>query len=313
MGSTAAATCRGASSSRASTAATTGPRSPVRSRNRGASRAWWSRSSSRRSPGALGLGRRHADLGLGAGDAGPAPERTSSVRWEIDVEAGCAASERGGGGAAAVPRHDRRAPGRPGLHLAWPPRASAASGLPRLVAGATLYLPVAASRRAALARRRPRPQATARWPAWRSMPARARPARLVLQRPAAARAAPDAEASVAFRLRRRSLERAAREGTTAMVDVLAQRYETSRAEALVLASVAANLRITQMVNGVSSVRCVLPRAAIRRQRPRSTPRWLPARPPPRRPALACLLAGGGSGEPRGDGEARAARRPAGAA
>lgn len=47
-----------------------------------------------------------------------------------------------------------------------------------------------------------------------------------------------------------------------IVDLMEQRYDVSRREALALASVVVDLRITQVVNGVVGVHAVLPPGAI---------------------------------------------------
>lgn len=49
----------------------------------------------------------------------------------------------------------------------------------------------------------------------------------------------------------------------AMVELVAEQYSLGRAEALALASVVVDLRITQIVNGVRGVHAVLPHGAIR--------------------------------------------------
>jgi acetamidase/formamidase len=49
----------------------------------------------------------------------------------------------------------------------------------------------------------------------------------------------------------------------AMLDLLAERYSIDRREALALASVVVDLRVTQVVNGVKGVHAVLPHGAIR--------------------------------------------------
>ena len=49
----------------------------------------------------------------------------------------------------------------------------------------------------------------------------------------------------------------------AMLDLLGARYNLSRREALALASVVVDLRITQLVNGVRGVHAVLPHGAVR--------------------------------------------------
>jgi acetamidase/formamidase len=49
---------------------------------------------------------------------------------------------------------------------------------------------------------------------------------------------------------------------TAMLDILGEQYGLERKEALALASVVVDMRITQLVNGVRGVHAVLPHAAI---------------------------------------------------
>lgn len=51
--------------------------------------------------------------------------------------------------------------------------------------------------------------------------------------------------------------------TNAMLDLMAERYALTRKEALALASLAVDLRITQIVNGVRGVHAVLPHEALR--------------------------------------------------
>lgn len=58
------------------------------------------------------------------------------------------------------------------------------------------------------------------------------------------------------------LETAMFTALNAMLDVMVERYRLSRAEALALASLLVDLRITQIVNGVCGVHAVLPHAAL---------------------------------------------------
>ena len=207
-----------------------------------------------------------ADMGLGAA-VGIAPGEDQLVRWEIDVEAGCATSETGRRVALRpFPGTIGVAPAEPGLHLAWPPRATGGNmDCRELVAGTTLYLPVAAPGALLSLGDGHAAQGDGEVAGMAiECPLERVQLRLTLHEgpPLRGPRAETPEATITFGFDE-SLERAAHEATAAMVDVLAERYATSRAEALVLASVAADLRITQMVNGVSGVHCVLPRAAIR--------------------------------------------------
>jgi len=49
----------------------------------------------------------------------------------------------------------------------------------------------------------------------------------------------------------------------AMLDLMGEQYGMSRSEALAMASVVVDLRVTQVVNGVKGVHAVLPHGAIR--------------------------------------------------
>jgi acetamidase/formamidase len=49
---------------------------------------------------------------------------------------------------------------------------------------------------------------------------------------------------------------------SAMLDLLEDRYDISRGEAMALASVVVDLRVTQIVNGVQGVHAVLPDHSI---------------------------------------------------
>jgi acetamidase/formamidase len=59
------------------------------------------------------------------------------------------------------------------------------------------------------------------------------------------------------------LDEAAAEAMTAMLDLIGARHGIGRTEALALASVAVDLRITQVANQVFGVHAVLPHDAIR--------------------------------------------------
>ena len=59
------------------------------------------------------------------------------------------------------------------------------------------------------------------------------------------------------------LDEAAAEAMNAMLDLIGLRYEVGRTEALALASVAVDLRVTQVANQVFGVHAVLPHDAIR--------------------------------------------------
>jgi acetamidase/formamidase len=49
----------------------------------------------------------------------------------------------------------------------------------------------------------------------------------------------------------------------AMLDLMEEQYHVTRPDALALASLAVDLRITQIVNGVRGVHALLPHGAIR--------------------------------------------------
>ncbi|MHC0039411.1 acetamidase/formamidase family protein [Pseudoneobacillus sp. C159] len=59
------------------------------------------------------------------------------------------------------------------------------------------------------------------------------------------------------------LNQATADALNTMVELIAQRHNIEKAEALALASVVVDLRITQVVNGVKGVHAVLPHGAIR--------------------------------------------------
>jgi acetamidase/formamidase len=59
------------------------------------------------------------------------------------------------------------------------------------------------------------------------------------------------------------LDAATHEALQAMIALLGRLHDVAPADALVLASVAVDLRITQIVNGVVGVHAVLPPGAIR--------------------------------------------------
>jgi acetamidase/formamidase len=61
----------------------------------------------------------------------------------------------------------------------------------------------------------------------------------------------------------RDLNEAAALALEAMLDLMMEQYGVERLEALALASVVVDLRVTQMVNGVKGVHAVLPHGAIR--------------------------------------------------
>jgi acetamidase/formamidase len=50
-----------------------------------------------------------------------------------------------------------------------------------------------------------------------------------------------------------------------MVELMQERYDLARREALALASVVVDLHVTQVVNGVVGVHAILPRDAIRQR------------------------------------------------
>ncbi|WP_211326471.1 hypothetical protein [Paenibacillus flagellatus] len=62
-----------------------------------------------------------------------------------------------------------------------------------------------------------------------------------------------------------SLEEAAALALEGMLDPMGERYGYGRKEALALASLVVDLRVTQIVNGVKGVHAVLPHGAIRQQ------------------------------------------------
>ena len=59
-----------------------------------------------------------------------------------------------------------------------------------------------------------------------------------------------------------TLDEAMKIALTDMIDLMQQRYDVSRREALALASVVVDLHVTQVVNGVVGVHAILPPGAI---------------------------------------------------
>lgn len=157
-------------------------------------------------------------------------------------------------------------PDEPGTHSTGPPRLCGGNlDCKELVAGTTLYLPIPVEGAlvsvgdghavqgdgevSGTAIECPMEQVTITYNLLSTMPLKGPRART-------------AEGWITFGLNEDVTE-AANQATFGMTDLLTEQYGLSFREALALASLAVDLRITQMVNGVRGVHAVLPHNAIR--------------------------------------------------
>ena len=158
-------------------------------------------------------------------------------------------------------------PDEPGVHSTAPPRPCGGNiDCKELVAGTTLYLPIPVDGALALGRRRPRRPGRRR-----GLAARDRGAR----RAGAARRSPSAttwrwrtpiawtpDAWLAFGFDE-DLDEAAALAIDGMLELMGREHALERREALALASVVVDLRVTQMVNGVRGIHARLAHDALR--------------------------------------------------
>lgn len=157
-------------------------------------------------------------------------------------------------------------PAEAGIYSTAPPRRTGGNiDCRELVAGSTLYLPVAVpgglfstgdghaaqgdGEVSTTAIECPMQSAVLRFSVHRDLP---------LDTPRAT--TPAGELTLGFA---DTLDEAMRIALTDMADLMQQRYDVSRREALALASVVVDLHVTQVVNGVVGVHAILPPGAIR--------------------------------------------------
>ncbi len=190
------------------------------------------------------------------------------LRWTLDPEAGTACDQHGHVvalrpflGVMGMP------PPEPGVHPTWPPRVWGGNlDCKELVAGSTLYLPV--------------PVPGARFSVGDGhaaqgdgevssqgieCPMERVELRLALRDDLALRTprahTPAGWLTFGFDA---DLQEAAHRAVEEMLALLGEQHALERKDALALASVSVDLRVTQMVNGVCGVHALLPHGAIRR-------------------------------------------------
>lgn len=190
-----------------------------------------------------------------------------SLRWALDTERGIGREERGREvdlapflGVMGMP------PSEPGTHSTAPPRPSGGNiDCKELVAGTRLYLPIAVdgalfSAGDCHARQGDGEvsQLAIECPLERAELTLTVHEEPTLRTPIAW--TPDGWLSFGFD---EDLDEAAAIAIDAMLELMGREHELQRAEALALASVVVDLRVTQVVNGVLGVHAVLPHGAIR--------------------------------------------------
>jgi acetamidase/formamidase len=199
-------------------------------------------------------------LGLGGGD-------TLTLVWTLDADAGIGRSESGHEialrpflGVIGMP------PAEPGVHSTAPPRFCGGNiDCKELVAGTTLYLPIpvdgallsmgdghAAQGDGEVS------QLAIEAPVERAQLTLTLHDELSLANPSAW--TPEAWLTFGFD---EDLDEAASQAIDGMLELMAREHELERREALALASVVVDLRVTQMVNGVQGIHARLAHDALR--------------------------------------------------
>jgi acetamidase/formamidase len=189
------------------------------------------------------------------------------LHWDLDRERAVATSSRGRRvamrpfmGVMGMP------PAEPGIHRTSPPRPTGGNiDLKELVSGTTLWLPIAVPGGLLSAGDGHAAQGDGEvgetaieCPIERCDLTLTLQPDLSLSTPRAE--TPDAWITLGFD---EDLDEAMFQALDAMLGLMGERYDMARAEALAMASVAVDLRVTQVVNGVQGVHAVLAKDAIR--------------------------------------------------
>ena len=201
-----------------------------------------------------------ADWGITFGDG-------EGMLWSLDTEAGTGTSPAGARvalapflGVLGMP------PPEPGVHSTIPPRRSGGNiDCKELVAGATLYLPIPVDGALFSAGDGHARQGDGEVSGTAIECPLARAELTLVVREDLELELPRAETPtswITFGFDE-DLDRAAEAATEGMLDLIVQEFGVDRRQALALASVAVDLRVTQVVNSVKGVHAVLVRDAIR--------------------------------------------------
>jgi acetamidase/formamidase len=199
-------------------------------------------------------------LGLADGD-------TVTLEWELDADAGVGRNQLGRGvalhpflGVIGMP------PNEPGVHSTQPPRASGGNiDCKELVAGTTLFLPIPVDGALVSAGDGHAAQGDGEV-SQLAIEAPLRRARLTLsvrddlQLTAPVAWTPDAWLAFGFD---EDLDEAAAIAIDGMLELMGREHGLERREALALASVVVDLRVTQIVNGVRGIHARLAHDALR--------------------------------------------------
>lgn len=188
------------------------------------------------------------------------------IRWKIDADRGVATDPRGRTIALApFPGVIGLAPAEPGEHSTVPPRPTGGNiDCRELVAGSTLFLPIAV------------PGALLSAGDGHAVQGDGEVGQVALECPLEALEleiharfgpapkfprAETAAGSIAFGFHE-DLDEAMALALDHMLDLLVERYDCERKEALAMASLAVSLRVTQVVNRVRGVHAILPHGAL---------------------------------------------------
>ena len=197
---------------------------------------------------------------------GVADGETAVLNWELDADAGVGRDQEGRGGAPAVPRGHRDAAGRPGVHPTAPPRTCGGNiDCKELVAGTTLYLPipgdgalVSAGDGHAAQGDGEVSQLAIEAPVERAQLTLSVRSDLQLTAPIAW--TPEAWLTLGFG---EDLDEASVMAIDGMLELMGREHGVERREALALASIVVDLRVTQVVNGVQGIHARLAHDALR--------------------------------------------------